>query len=176
MSRLETVTNVAIIIAAAVVIGDNVYGRFASHAPSSEPALSHQLVGKPLVTPVGVPVGRQGTLAVFLSKDCHYCQESMDFYRQLASAISADNACDVKLIALGPRNREKREDIVDFLVDRKLHVDGVDVVDFASLGVTGTPTLILRDSSQLVKNVWVGLLSGTRQREVLARVKLLCRN
>jgi hypothetical protein len=109
-----------------------------------------------------------------MSKDCHFCRESMDFYRQLAAVASEENGCDVKLLAVGPKAHEKREDLVSYLADQKLRVDGVDVADFASVGISGTPTLALEDSSRLVKNVWVGLLPAIRQKEVLARVKFLC--
>jgi hypothetical protein len=49
------------------------------------------------------------------------------------------------------------------------------VADYASLGISGTPTLVLRDSSLLVKRVWAGLLPAINQKDVLARVKSLCR-
>ncbi len=174
MSRFEKAANIIVIIAAAVVAGNSLYGRLVVPKTGSEKA-QRQLAGKPMALPAALPVGRQGTIALFVSKDCHFCLESMDFYRQLATVASEDNTCDVKLVAVGPQAREKRGDIVSYLADQKLKVDGVDVADYASLGISGTPTLVLRDSSLLVKRVWAGLLPAINQKDVLARVKSLCR-
>jgi hypothetical protein len=174
MSRLEKAANIVVIIVAAVVAGNNLYGRFIAPKTGSQKA-QRQLAGKPLSLPATLPVGRRGTITLFVAKDCHFCRESMDFYRQLATVASEDNTCDLKLVAVGPQARENRGDIVSYLADQKLKVDGADVVDYASLGILGTPTLVLIDSSRLVKNAWAGLLPATTQKDVLARVKSLCR-
>lgn len=176
MSRVETASNVAVILAAAVVIGNNIYGRFVTHVPNRELAISRELTGKSLALPASLPIGRQGTVTMFVSSDCHYCRESVDFYGRLASLMHGDNSCDVKLVAVGPSRREKRDGIQAFLTDQHLKVDGADVVDFTSLGISSTPTLVLRDSSQLVSKVWVGLLPATREKEVFERVQALCRH
>ncbi len=178
MKRLETVTNIVLIIAAVAVAGSNIYGRFFSPALADGGAsvqAARRLGGKPLPLPATLPVGRRATIALFMSKDCHFCRESMEFYRQLAAFASENNGCDVKLVAVGPKTRERREDLVSYLADQKLRVDGVDVADFPSLSISGTPTLALEDSSRLVRNVWVGLIPASQQNEVFARVKSLCR-
>ena len=176
MSRLETTSNVVVVLAAAIVIGNNLYSRFVPPRSRAESGLSGRLVGKTLDLRGSLPVGHQGSVTAFIAQDCHYCRESIEFYRRVAKLTQGGRPCDVKLLAVAPREREKRDSFQAFLADQNLQVDGADVVSFASVGVQGTPTLVLRDSSQVVKNVWVGFLAPSRQNEVLERVKSLCGN
>lgn len=54
---------------------------------------------------------------------------------------SSENGCDIKSIVVGLKAHEKREDFVGYLADQKLRRDGVDVADFSTFDVSGTPTL-----------------------------------
>jgi hypothetical protein len=80
------------------------------------------------------------------------------------------------MVALGPKEREKREDIEAYLAVHNLSVDAIDMVDFPTVNVSGTPTLVVEDGSKLVRGIWVGKLSEIKENEVLDRVKSYCQS
>jgi hypothetical protein len=98
----------------------------------------------------------------------------MDFYRRL-SDVRAKGSCGVKLVAVGPKNRETADDIREYLARQDLRVDAVEMVNYSKVGVSGTPTLALEDESGLVREVWFGFLSEKQEAEVLARMGSFCR-
>jgi hypothetical protein len=169
--RLETISNVAVIIVAAVFVGTSFYDRFLL---KPVPPAIQQLVGKQLPLPNSLVKGKNATIILFVSKDCHFCSESMIFYQQL-SHLRSTLQCDLKLNAIGPQERETRKDIDTYLSGYNLKVDGTDVVNFNSLNIAGTPTLVVQDSLQIVQGVWVGKLPLLREGEVLSKVKSFCR-
>jgi len=173
MTRLETVKNIIVIVAAVTVIGTSIYSRFVTPESKSQASVSARLIGKPLPLPVSLVTGNKGTIALFVSKTCRFCTQSMGFYRHLAE-LKVNEPCDIKLVALGPKGRESSDEIRTYLRDNNLSVDGLDVVDFLSLGVEATPTLVLRDSSKLVRGVWVGAQRDTGENEVISKVKAFC--
>jgi hypothetical protein len=176
VTLLEKMSNVAVIVLAAGVLGFNIYDRFVPRVvPPSQMTLVRKYMGKPLPLPAAVPQGQRGTVALFVSKDCHFCSESMAFYRRLATVTSAP-PCSVKMVALGPKEREKREDIEAYLAVHNLSVDAIDMVDFPTVNVSGTPTLVVEDGSKLVRGIWVGKLSEIKENEVLDRVKSYCQS
>ena len=166
MTGFEKYSNIAVIVVASVVIGTNLYDHFGLQAPKPK-----QLTGKPL--PGSSITGNQGTITLFISKDCHFCTDSMDFYRRL-SDLRATTPCDIKLVAAGPRNRETREDIQTYLAKHDLAVDGIEMLNFSCLGVSGTPTLVLQGASRLVRAVWFGYLPEASENEVLSKTKSFC--
>jgi hypothetical protein len=173
MTRLEKVSNIAVIIVASLVTGTTLYDRLVARGPSAQTTLLQQFTGKQLPLPASLATGNKGTITLFISKNCHFCTESMSLYQRLADSRS-NASCDVKIVALGPKERETREDVQTYLTEHNLTVDGMEMVNFMNLGVSSTPTLVLRDASRLVRRVWVGRLSGAKENEVLAEVKSLC--
>jgi hypothetical protein len=171
MTSFERCSNIAVVVVAGVVIGTNLYNRWGLQVPKPPPVLSKQLTGKPL--PGSSITGNQGTITLFISKDCHFCTDSMDFYRRL-SDLRSTTRCDIKLFAAGPRNRETREDIQAYLAKHDLAVDGIEMLNFSRLGVSGTPTLVLQDASRLVRGVWLGYLPEASENEVLSKTKSFC--
>jgi len=98
----------------------------------------------------------------------------MGFYRQLADSRPA--SCDVKLVVVGPKETETREEMTAYLAEHSLAVDGMQMVNFSDSQISTTPTLVLRDATRLVRGVWIGRLPDANQNEVVSRVRKFCSN
>lgn len=130
--QLEKTANMAVIAAAAVFVAANLYDRVVNRVPNGQRASPPALSGRMLSSPSTLPVGAKGSVALFISPDCHFCDDSIGFYRKLAE--SRPLSCDLKIFAIGPSPRETRERLEKYLSFRKLSVDGIAVSDFSSLG------------------------------------------
>ena len=58
-----------------------------------------------------------------------------------------------------------------YLTNHEIQLNDIKQLGLGSLGVTGTPTLILVDTNGVVIGWWVGKLSPTQEAEVLAKLK-----
>ena len=147
MKRLETVTNIVLIIAAVAVAGGDLWSVFLACAcrwgrecsGGAEAQVENRCLSRP-----HYPSAVRAQLLCSCRKIVIFVSRVWTFTGSWQLFVSEDNTCDVKLVAVGPKAREKRGDIVSYLADQKLKVDGVDVADYASLGISGTPTLVLR--------------------------------
>jgi thioredoxin-related protein len=113
-----------------------------------------------------VPAGTSRALVVAVSPGCHFCNESMPFYKQLLDQRNQKSS-PVKFIAAVPFAEAKKEEAQKF-ASAGARPDGLVQLDFAAVKVPGTPTLLLVDNNGEVLDVWVGKLDEDRQREVLA--------
>ena len=93
-----------------------------------------------------------GTLVMALSTTCTFCRQSVSFYQQLVAASHPEKTHIVAIFG------EPAERVRAYLTSEHL-TDLADVrqADFASLGLSATPTLILVDRNGVVKQVWTGL-------------------
>jgi hypothetical protein len=109
--------------------------------------------------------GAHQTILVVLAKGCNYCSESAPFYQRLALKASSNKS--VRLIAVLLQEPEEARQYLD-----SLHVPIGDVVqaELGSIRVEGTPTLILVDSTGVVKETWVGKLPTEAESEVLSKL------
>jgi hypothetical protein len=75
---------------------------------------------------------------------------------------------DVRFVAVFPQTIEQSREYL-----RKLAVALGDVIQspLASVGVSGTPTIIFVDAKGTVQDVWVGKLSGDQSARVLATLQ-----
>jgi hypothetical protein len=168
MKHLDRIANIAVIVGVAVFLALVLHNRpWRSSAPlPSQAATAEALKGKPIrVSGLDFPRSRASVLLV-ISKTCHFCEESLPFYRALAT----DTQGKADLLAVLPQPRPEAE--------AYLKAAGVTATQVASapptqLGVTGTPTLVLLDRSGKVQEVWLGFLDGARQAQVRSRLAQL---
>ena len=75
---------------------------------------------------------------------------------------------DTQLVALVPQAAEEGQTYL-----RRLGVDVDDVrqVSLGSMGLSGTPTLILVDGDGVVSDVWVGALTTDKESEVISQLR-----
>jgi peroxiredoxin len=102
------------------------------------------------------------TVVLALSTTCHFCTESAAFYRQLLKKRG-----NVPVIAVLPQATTESKKYLDRL---NLRFDETKQINLESIGVEGTPTLIVLDGHGAVIESWVGKLSDTEQSNVLRRV------
>jgi hypothetical protein len=168
MKLLDRIANIAVIVGVAVFLAIVVHNRpwRTNAAPPSMAEEAEKLKGKTIhVTGIDFPRQRASVLLV-ISKSCHFCEESLPFYRALATETQGK----VDLLAALPQPRPEAE--------AYLKEAGVPAAQVASappndLGLSGTPTLVLLDRSGKVQEVWLGFLDGARQAQVRNRLARL---
>ncbi len=106
------------------------------------------------------------TIVLALSNKCHFCTESAPFYQTLSREL-ADRK-NVRVVAVFPQQVDEGKKYLDGL---NVPITQVAQATLDSLGVRGTPTLVIVDKSGTVKQSWVGRLTTEREAEVLSRVK-----
>ncbi|MGH9821074.1 MAG: peroxiredoxin family protein [Pyrinomonadaceae bacterium] len=104
------------------------------------------------------------TVVLNLSTTCHFCSESTGFYRRLVQAKGPNN---FKLVAVFPQTQEEAQKYLD---SHQIKVDQIISSSLASIGVTGTPTVLLVSKGGLVFASWRGKLDENGEAEVLSKI------
>lgn len=162
--KTELLANIAIIVVA-LLLGAVLVKRYL--LPGGDAAPTRNV--DPRIPPgtkaslQGVDWAKNGqTLLLVLSRDCRFCTESAPFYQRLARETAGRT--DIHLLAVFPQTVEEGKKYLEGL---GVSVNEVRQASPGSTGAGGTPTLILVDSSGVVKNSWVGKLSTPEETEVL---------
>lgn len=123
------------------------------------------IVGKAISLP-DVDWKRNGqTLVLVLSTGCRYCTESASFYKELVQKRAKQG--NIRLVAILPQPVDASR---KYLSDLGIAVDDVRQVPPNSLGVRGTPTLLLVNKDGVVTDSWQGKLTPDKELEVMARL------
>ncbi len=101
-----------------------------------------------------------------LSTQCHFCSESAQFYQRVAQERT--RAGSLRLVAVLPQPVDESQ---QYLKELGVTVDDVKQLRLDSIGVNGTPTLIMANSEGIVADSWRGKLSDEKELEVIARLK-----
>jgi thioredoxin-related protein len=157
VKKIEVTSNIAIIVAAimiGVVIAQKYYvskNRVTPYVPK----------GTKISLP-NIDWSKNGqSLVLALQTGCHYCSESAPFYQRLASEMSARK---IPLIAVLPQTIEEGQNYLNSL---KAPIGDIRQAQLKSIGVQGTPTILLVDSNGEVKASWAGKLPPNKESEVL---------
>jgi hypothetical protein len=160
--KIEMGANVAIIVVALVAVAMLAKNYWAG------PAELHHNITTGSKFGLKVQDGRLSpkTVVLALSTNCHYCTESAGFYRELALQCHQRH---IPIIAVLPQEVAASR---SYLTDEGVTVDEVRQAQLSDLRVDGTPTLVIVDGSDVVKKVWVGKLSSSKEKEVLDQIIL----
>jgi thiol-disulfide isomerase/thioredoxin len=159
MKYLDKMANIAVIVAVVVFLGLVVRGDIGWHRATPPPA--QELVGKSVSLPgVQFPRGRNSLLLV-VSTTCHFCKDSMPFYRQLAE--KARGRLDIVAVLPQPQAEAQK-----FLQDAGVEANQIVSASPGAVGTRGTPTVLLVDGSGKVVQAWVGRLDENGQQNLLA--------
>lgn len=167
---LDTAVNIAILVVCALAVfilipkAIQTYRSLTSPAPAP-PAMVEKGDRFDELKAV-LPAGTNRALIVALAPGCHFCNESMPFYKQLLDQRNQKSS-PVKIIAAVPNEEAKAEE-AQKLGSAGATPDGLVKLDFKAVKVPGTPTLMLVDNNGKVLDVWVGKLEADREQEVLA--------
>lgn len=110
---------------------------------------------------------REPTLVLFLKKGCHFCEESMPFYRKL-NQLHDSNQFKAALISIFP---DEAKATSEYLKANGLSVQGVPNISLPTLGIPGTPALLLVDRNGKVLKSWLGRLSNAQETDVIKTLK-----
>jgi len=161
--RLEILTNLAIIVAAVLLSVVLVKSYLLPDHSKDGP--------RDMRVPAGAKVSLPGvdwsnnnqTLLLVLQKGCHFCTESAAFYQRLVRETPGS----VHLVAVLPQAFDESKKYLDGL---GVAIEEVKQAELDSVGVHGTPTLILVNNQGVVITSWVGKLNADGEAEVLRRL------
>lgn len=105
------------------------------------------------------------TVVLALSKGCHFCSESASFYRRLAEL--ARRSPRLQLVAALPQGEEEGR---EYLSSLGVSIEHVKQAPLDTLGVQGTPTLILVNADGKVMRSWIGELPPDEERRAIEAV------
>ena len=161
--KFEVGANVAIILVAILLCAVVVKKFFVASSPPRPTEIS---AGTKVSLPGVDWGGSRRTLVMVLQKGCHFCSESAPFYQRLVRETSGQTG--LRLVAVLPQGPDEAK---EYLSGLNVPVQDVRQAPPGSLGVSGTPTLLLVDHTGAVSDVWVGKLSPDKESEVLSRLE-----
>jgi hypothetical protein len=160
---LQASANVAVIVLCLVVA----WLALRRGAPATDPQKPPPMyrVGD-LIDPVpGVDFkAARSTLVMVVREDCHFCQESLPFYRALSDARLKRRDAGLRVVVA---STDSSDALSTFLHSNGIRVDQVATIDVRTLKVPGTPALLLVDANARILNFWRGKLPNRQEKEVL---------
>ena len=178
IKKLEVLANIAVIITSVVLCSVLVKKYFFSAAkqealveaaparsPASNASRRQSIQAGTKISLPGIDWSTSTrTVVLALSTTCHFCSESAPFYQKLQQ----QEQNGVSLVAVFPQPAEDSRNYLN-----KLGVSVSDVVQssLGSVGVSGTPTLLLVDNEGSVTGSWVGKLSESEAAKVIAQIQ-----
>jgi hypothetical protein len=160
--KLETVTNVAIVMVAVIASAVLVKNYLLAGSGRGRPP---QIAVGEKFSLTGVEWQANGnTLVVALAPGCDSCSESAPFYRRLTAELPSQ----LHLTAVLPESVEEGR---EYLRSLKVEIGDVRQGSFRSLKIAGTPTLILVDQHGVVRNVWLGRFPPEKEQEVIDTIR-----
>lgn len=160
---LNIATNVLVIAIGAIVISVLIV-RYTS--PASVPKALRPGEIMPTLTVMHLS-DKPHTFLLFVRKGCHFCEDSMPFYKELNKATHSPTSM-TRLVALFPDNDTAAMTVLNTYGLTGMTFGGN--VDFDHFGVSGTPTLVFVDRSARIVRTWVGELRASQEQDVLRLV------
>jgi hypothetical protein len=136
-----------------------------NNAAIASNAVEAGIVGKSISLPDTDWKRGDQTLVLVLSTGCHFCTESASFYKELVQKRAKQG--NTRLVAVLPQPVDASR---KYLSDLGIAVDDVRQLPPNSLGVRGTPTLLLVNKDGVVTDSWRGKLSPDKELEVMTRL------
>jgi hypothetical protein len=165
---LDIGTNLVVIAMAAALVFTFFHYRLAPWQQTQPPA---QVQAGATLKPVpGVPFALAGdTLLLAVRDGCHFCEDSMPFYKKLL-ALKSDGKISIPIVAVLP---DSATVAYRFLSSHGVAIPIAPNVNLATIGVLGTPTMILVGAKRTVQQVWAGEQNPTQQTGVIAELESL---
>src|SRR2546426_7750924 len=147
--KIEIVANIATVIVA-IMVGVVLVNKYFF------PPKSLSIPAVPVGTKISIPDidwAKNGrTLVLALREGCHFCSESSTFYQRLITEAASKN---IQLIAVFPHSVEAGKKYLD---DLRVPIGNLRNIPFNTIGVNGTPTLLLVNNEGKVTASWKGKL------------------
>lgn len=156
-AKLEAIANVAVIVVA-LAVGYVVLGKYVFEYRARPVAAGDRLATIPNIE----WKQHRHTLVLALNTGCHFCEQSVPFYRSLGER-QEHGGIDLDLVAVFPNDPAQ---VRQFMSTESLRVRSMAAVPLEKLRVKATPTLILVDNQGRVERSWTGLLDPLEQLEL----------
>jgi hypothetical protein len=170
MSTLEKLTHASLIAVSGVCIYILITQHIVGSRPAGRPVQTGaDFVGKQIELR-GLGSSPRADVVVFMSTACRYCQESVPLYQKLSRGFQAARG-RVRFVVVSP---EEVDTTRRFLAEQNIAADAVLDIQPRSVGVLGTPTVLLVNSSHTVLSGYVGKLPPGREKELLGSIRRLC--
>jgi hypothetical protein len=164
--KVEMATNVAVLFTALLVAAYFGHLFWAKRGSAETPYQAAP--GTRLALPRSYDfTAHERTLILAIQDGCQYCEASMPFYKEVAARVEAE-CSGYGVVAVLPNPPAAADRMLDQF---GLEIPRLPNTRLLSLGVTGTPTMVLVDGEGTVLDVWVGELSHEGEQEVLALLK-----
>jgi thioredoxin-related protein len=160
--HLEVATNVAVLLAAMLLISTFVWNYLArTQKPKLQAGFQkgQSLTRLPAINYSSSPQ----TLLIAISTTCHYCKESLPFYKQLADAQQQRGRA-THIVALFPNSEN---DVQQYVQQNQLNLETIAGANFKALNISSTPTMLLVDKDGKILDFWVGKLSKNDEQQVI---------
>jgi len=165
---LETVTNVAVLVVALIFLTTFAWSFVVSKTKVRPQARSEVGLrkGSVLRQPPSVDYSAAPqTLLLVMNTECHYCNESLPFYKKLAFSATTDRRTNI--VALFPNSQMT---VSEYAQKNDLNFQTLSSPDFQLGKMLGTPTLILTNTKGEILDFWVGKLSEESEQEVMKAI------
>lgn len=163
--KLEMVTN-TMVIAAVLLFGFVIYRSYIHPTESTqqgEPAAGTALPALP-----GYSWNQHNeTLLLVMRKGCHFCEDSMPFYRKLLQ-VERDGKTKAHIVSVLP---DEEIAAIRLLQQANLNTPVVASYPLSQLNVSGTPTVILVNHDGRVERSWVGEQQAEGQKAILDAIR-----
>lgn len=170
--KLEMLANVAIIVVAVLFSATIIKDRYLRNTPQAigPSALTVSALQGTHLNVSGVKWDQaEKTVVLALSTQCHFCQESLPFYRDL-TASKAVTSNRVAVVAIFPQQLPEAQ---AFINAGKIQPSTVLSMPLQTIGTSSTPTLLLVNHSGIVERLWVGVLSSSQRNDLLSELDKL---
>ena len=97
------------------------------------------------------------TLILITASKCHFCQDSMPFYKRLTSRA---HKLGIRVLGLSAENLDTHR---EFLAHNGIYTDGVASASLNKVNFHGTPTLIEVDNKGIVITSWEGAVVPAKE-------------
>lgn len=163
--QIELLANVAVIVTSIVICATVLINR--SQARDNASTSVPYKAGDKIENISGVDRNESNpTLLLVVRSSCHFCTESLPFYRRLLSQVSSRQLQTVGLVL------EPESVGADYLQRNNVNVTKVVGLGEGMLPrVTVTPTLILINRNGTVVKSWIGKLRPDKEEEVIEAAK-----
>ena len=166
--KIETCANISIIIAAVLFSATLIHEKWLYKSGGLAPAAQtdNRLQGTNLHINGVKWDNADKTLVMALSTQCHFCQESVPFYKEL-TASPAVKSRRVMVVTVFPQQQSEAE---SFVKTSEIRADSVLSMPLQTLGTSSTPTLFLVNRAGKVEKLWIGVLSPSQRKDLLGEL------
>jgi hypothetical protein len=169
--KIETLANISIIIAALLFCTTLVHEKWLHRPSGLAPAAQtdNRLQGTNLHIDGVNWESANKTVVIALSTQCHFCRESVPFYKEL-TALPAVKSKRLLVVTVFPQQQGEAE---SFVKASEIRANIVLSMPLQTLGTSSTPTLFLVNQAGKVERLWIGVLSPTQQKDLLGELAKL---